>query len=575
MKDKFSLFILALSLLFFSCGGGLSQEGTGSVSIDAGKVAEYISRNAARAVEPSVYYKMTVKLSTIGDYEASAEGEYKKNTRDISRDDGSGVKSFYKSAMGTPVTINDIPVGSNIKVKAEVYFSQFTDIESFKAFLRETEREMSEDMIEAEAKKMEAENEKKILIGEGISDTFVVKSGSNNITVKLTGSEFGIVEDDEKGEDEVINIPIVLYELGYDGDNSKIFSYINDEKKYIAYGSDDDSLKFINYCIDGNGYMYVLYKKFDHDQLLIDCYYVYSNNPNFPEPTSSDAENGVMLPTDTQGWRAIAYDSVENTIYSYYKDNDSNLVIVNFPSLISTGNATECSKYTSSSFYIGDYIDGGIFAVNNNIAYVGRKESGNWGLESLNIFKFDLSNGEILGEGSFIIDLCSEHENLENVTDTYYYDGNLYILVTNKADTLKVSGVNGGGIIKINPVSKVTSEILFSENKDLTISGSDAVFSFPQPDSPEAKDSFFCPKKIIGIKPKKLIIADDGVFLYTDNENNPLYKNVNRVVTVDLDSFPIKITNVLPIDVNFEGDKREPLGIGTLYGENKSFTCDD
>ena len=45
------------------------------------------------------------------------------------------------------------------------------------------------------------------------------------------------------------------------------------------------------------------------------------------------------------------------------------------------------------------------------------------------------------------------------------------------------------------------------------------------------------PQKFIAIKPKKLVIADSGIAFYTDNDGVWKYKNINRVVTVDLNSF--------------------------------------
>ncbi len=50
---------------------------------------------------------------------------------------------------------------------------------------------------------------------------------------------------------------------------------------------------------------------------------------------------------------------------------------------------------------------------------------------------------------------------------------------------------------------------------------------------------FVGPAKIIGIKPKKLVIADDGYAFYTDSDML-YYKNVNRVVTIDLEDFVIE-----------------------------------
>ena len=47
------------------------------------------------------------------------------------------------------------------------------------------------------------------------------------------------------------------------------------------------------------------------------------------------------------------------------------------------------------------------------------------------------------------------------------------------------------------------------------------------------------PTKVIGIKPKKLVIADDGLAFYTDSDVLA-YKNINRVVTIDLEEFVIE-----------------------------------
>lgn len=55
--------------------------------------------------------------------------------------------------------------------------------------------------------------------------------------------------------------------------------------------------------------------------------------------------------------------------------------------------------------------------------------------------------------------------------------------------------------------------------------------------------SSFCfasPAKFIAIKPKKLVISDDGLAFYTDALGGLSYKNVDRVVTIDLEKFAIE-----------------------------------
>jgi len=64
-------------------------------------------------------------------------------------------------------------------------------------------------------------------------------------------------------------------------------------------------------------------------------------------------------------------------------------------------------------------------------------------------------------------------------------------------------------------------------------------------------EAFYGPAKFIAIKPKKLVIADDGLAFYTD-ESVFKYKNVNRVVTVDLETFAIDPSET---NAKFEADE--------------------
>ena len=82
---------------------------------------------------------------------------------------------------------------------------------------------------------------------------------------------------------------------------------------------------------------------------------------------------------------------------------------------------------------------------------------------------------------------------------------------------------------------------------------------YPKFYTPQSVDSycFYGPEKIIAIKPKKLVIADDGRAFYTDNLGTYKYKNVNRIVTVDLESF--SITNIKNADCTFDTEYDKDL----------------
>lgn len=71
----------------------------------------------------------------------------------------------------------------------------------------------------------------------------------------------------------------------------------------------------------------------------------------------------------------------------------------------------------------------------------------------------------------------------------------------------------------------------------------------PSPVSGVSKTAFYGPEKFVAIKPKTLVIADDGFAFYTDENGALSYKNVNRFVTVDLQKFAI--SDVEETDANF------------------------
>ena len=108
----------------------------------------------------------------------------------------------------------------------------------------------------------------------------------------------------------------------------------------------------------------------------------------------------------------------------------------------------------------------------------------------------------------------------------------------------------------------------------------------------EGEKSFYGPTRFIAVKPKKLVIADEGLTFYTDDELLR-YKNVNRVVYVDLENFAVeKIvtldssvglseneTSVLKSDSSISVSKSVEYYTENVHGSTTSFyvgiTCGD
>ena len=89
---------------------------------------------------------------------------------------------------------------------------------------------------------------------------------------------------------------------------------------------------------------------------------------------------------------------------------------------------------------------------------------------------------------------------------------------------------------------------------------------FPQ----EGEKSFYGPTRFIAVKPKKLVIADEGLAFYTDNELLR-YKNVNRVVYVDLESFAVEKIVTLDSSVGLSENETSVLTSNSLISVGNNF----
>ena len=87
----------------------------------------------------------------------------------------------------------------------------------------------------------------------------------------------------------------------------------------------------------------------------------------------------------------------------------------------------------------------------------------------------------------------------------------------------------------------------------------------------EGEKSFYGPTRFIAVKPKKLVIADEGLTFYTDNELLR-YKNVNRVVYVDLENFAVEKIVTLDSSVGLSENETSVLTSESSVSVNKEFS---
>lgn len=90
------------------------------------------------------------------------------------------------------------------------------------------------------------------------------------------------------------------------------------------------------------------------------------------------------------------------------------------------------------------------------------------------------------------------------------------------------------------------------------------------PSSIQSKN-LFGPREVVALKPKRLVISDEGRFFYTDSNNVWRFKDINRYVIIDLDSFTIK--TVTPSDTKITMGKGENVPIGNI--DSNYFNADN
>ena len=167
-----------------------------------------------------------------------------------------------------------------------------------------------------------------------------------------------------------------------------------------------------------------------------------------------------------------------------------------------------------------------------------------------------------------------------NITDMLYQDHKLYFLINDDSSTsnnltysrgevymksLVDGSEKSGGLVDLTELNSIKTgiysgsnsqdyenDIIYSNYGDINdlSTGIPAVYEFDDeynqpiqlyaPYNSSLETSFAGPQKFISVNPKKLVITDSGIAFFTDDNGVTKYKEVNRVVYVDIDDFTIE-----------------------------------
>lgn len=419
---------------------------------------------------------------------------------------------------------------------------------------------------------------------------------------------------------------VALYSKAWDSENSiyKYSYYLKNSSDVESASLDTESFNSKNNCIafDIEGYFYCL------------------NNNTLKSTNSIIASDGVTvsgLPANENGTEnnGFVIDLAKNMAYAYTQ-HEAAISVYKYPNLIASGDSETYSSIMGlTDVTVGAGIDWMNFTrlvINNNILYA---------LVSNYLIVCDISSGTVLKIDELdLSNYMTSTMGLSShatVTDIYALEGAVYLLVSDstfsdngyespvwsstdkniykRGSVIKyvppVTG-SGSGTSSYIPINTTASYIntdiskmyvykasgnsswLYS-NEGCTTLYSNVIGNkySKQNNDGDLLNTFFpnvyalktsteemlsSPKKVIAIKPKKLVIADDGIAFYTDKDGVLSFKNINRVVTIDLQTFVID--SIHTTSAKFDSDISEYLksGIsldtirsgGTYYDYNAS-----
>ena len=581
MKVKFSVLVFALSLLFFSCSNAVQEET--SISVDAGQLARFLTKNADYSSRSSSanyrsaddwayvsYYGMKIKLSTSGSYNASAEVTYKISLTEMDNNPEVSLENLIKKAAGKQITIEGIPVGARIKVKASLSMGFNIDRELLEKLMRQDDPDNPDiDIIIQEelARREEEIEEMKQNLGmpdsviEGSSSEFTVKRGENRVKIRLGETEF----------------QMLLYTKTNSGYNISTMTE-DGTKTILLEGANSNSP--LSICYDNSGHMYLYF---------IDSYnssLIYSNKPSFSHDMISLKQANKTFWLD-----GFTYDSATEEFYGYkLASGDFDIVRLN-----------NLERGRSLGEDPGDYdfyrVEGFDHSGDNanmkykyklvindgNVYLIEEKHIGTNPAPDNDVFyTFNLADADA-DDTITLTDDNKKDVNIEMyigdiswplvIKDMLYYEGKVIVLGQVQHPYVMASDPYYSGEILLIDADSFAVEEKLGPGSHTIYSNAEGYFSVYQPDSIKSKNALFSPSKIIGIKPKKLIIADDGIFIYSNGDNIPTtFSNVNRIVTVELDHFTIENVKIIT-DEAFDADPGS-LGFSTtpwsdtIYSDN-------
>ena len=422
------------------------------------------------------------------------------------------------------------------------------------------------------------------------------------ITDTWVGEDAHLKKNEQTGKTEFVITDELIENYGADvvpNTNYLLYNYTNSNAQYYVSDSLDtigtQSVAVSNY--KNNQYA------FDRDGNIY--FFTESNSVS----TVKKGDETYTLPTDSIFPDRIIIDRKNNIFYGCLI-NEMTLDLYRFDYFIS-GPDERRNEYTAiNSFSFPSESFGYSFMHNSEMLLIYDSILYGFNTDEKILYKVDLNKTFTSAEK---LDLSLDDFDIDSTTlesceytDIIYQDGFIFILFRNVREdsSYGVDFYSRGGVICFNTFTKSVERVIgWTENplsndaySYLTYSGlvknttddyyvlakvSDIVdknegsslFNIYCPESDD--EGFYGPEKFIALKPKKLVIADNGMAYYTDDNDAYRVKNLNRVVIVDLETFALE-SAVIDESIKFASETTNGSGYlagnGCMYSSISSDT---
>lgn len=384
------------------------------------------------------------------------------------------------------------------------------------------------------------------------SDDYFFTDADLGKNIKLTLNPYGMFMWSFTVEEDMYGRPTDggLKSVGFDVVNNIDLNsfYFEPTKKIDITGG-----AMVDNCIDSNGVAWILVTRFGQSGLEVKlerssgtAVTIDSNTFEQSCYAMTNFKNGLLVVGDGKypngavqvtGAGEFIFVKVTDDKTASSGNTQTQINVSGLPYVVTaTGGTTERPDIVENNNIVAMCSDGDDIYIVMEKSVENRKTNVNSILNA--VYKIIVTADGLTGVATLMGEFGKADTGMDNyyITDAEVTDGNLYITYIDMATGAKSEGGDHsrGGLLKINLSTKSVHKL--------------NIVSANYCNNANCGSYLIGPRKILAIKPKKLIIADDGAVIEETGASTK-----KRIISVDLEKFIIESGSAVDLDGVFEG----------------------